>query len=278
MSIKNQYRHYDLSFHKQQVLAVSKFLGVDFNPAQLEVADYHATDIENIIYKDKVNQKRSGWEQLAAITATTYHVQKDDGTYEEKTNTVHFNGLFKVLGTDGRQYIIAHIGHLLYAVSGLGKSKNFLDVSFIPLLEKVYVGVDTEYDVAVELEDRKSSYFHGYKRGFILDGNTMYVIKINANSFEIRAVEDDSETYIPVTTTGITYADSAVNSRVALDDVNLMTQYRRNKLISGTYLDDGVSLRTTRFWDWQLDTSVKTKNPTDINNIRIQINSLKEIN
>jgi hypothetical protein len=56
-----------------------------------------------------------------------------------------------------------------------------------------------------------------------------------------------------------------------------MTQYRKNKLISGTYLDDGVALRTTRFWDYELDTSCIPKNQTDINNITINIKELREV-
>ena len=68
-----------------------------------------------------------------------------------------------------------------------------------------------------------------------------------------------------------------MNEQQILDDVNMMSQWRRNKLVSGTYVDDGVSLRTTRFTDYQLDTSIKPKKPTDINNIEITISSLKEI-
>ena len=93
----------------------------------------------------------------------------------------------------------------------------------------------------------------------------------------MKEVEDDEDTYIPVTTIGITEADSAVNEQQILDDVNMMSQWRRNKLVSGTYVDDGVSLRTTRFTDYQLDTSIKPKKETDINNIEITISSLKEI-
>lgn len=262
---------------ERRILSIDKFLGVDYNPAQLQVASNHATDILNFIYKDRVNQKRRGWEQLAKIPDDyTYYVRNDDGTFTQKTNTPHFNGFFHLVGEDNLIYYVAHIGKLLYQVTGIGKDKSFLDIEFKPLVDNVYVSPNT-YNVALELEDYKSSAFVGDKRLYILGGNKYYVLKVNSGVFELAEVEDHEETYIPVTTIGITYKDSPVSGITALDDVNMMTQWRRNKLVSGTYIDDGVTLRTTRFWDYELDTNVQCKKPTDINNIVVKISSLREV-
>ena len=265
----------DLSSRRR--LSIDAFLGVDYNPAQLQVASNHATDILNFIYKDRVNQKRRGWEQLAKIPDDyTYYVRNDDGTFTQKTNTPHFNGFFHLVGEDNLIYYVAHIGKLLYQVTGIGKDKSFLDIEFKPLVDSVVVGANT-YNVALELEDYKSSAFVGDKRLYILGGNKYYVLKVNNGVFDLAEVEDHEETYIPVTTIGITYKDSPVSGITALDDVNMMTQWRRNKLVSGTYIDDGVTLRTTRFWDYELDTNVQCKKPTDINNIVVKISSLREV-
>lgn len=274
---KSTYAHYDLSFHKQKTLAIAKFLGVDFNPAQLQVADNHAVDMENIIFEDRVNQKRRGWEQLAKIEPYHYHVVVDElGTIEERINTTSFNAFWEFEDTEGRRHYIAHIGKLLYEVTNIGQDATFLDFHLEPLVETKVVGNNT-YHLAIELEDYKSFAQTGYGRLFIFGGNKLLVLKVKNGNFELKEVEDDEDTYIPVTTIGITEVDSAVSEQQNLDDVNLMTQWRRNKCVSGTYLDDGVSLRTTRFTDYQLDTSVKPKKPTDINNINIKISSLKEI-
>lgn len=274
---KSTYAHYDLSFHKQKTLAIAKFLGVDFNPAQLQVADNHAVDMENIIFEDRVNQKRRGWEQLAKIEPYHYHVVVDElGTIEERINTTSFNAFWEFEDTEGRRHYIAHIGKLLYEVTNIGQDATFLDFHLEPLVETKVVGNNT-YHLAIELEDYKSFAQTGYGRLFIFGGNKLLVLKVKNGNFELKEVEDDEDTYIPVTTIGITEVDSAVSEQQILDDVNLMTQWRRNKCVSGTYLDDGVSLRTTRFTDYQLDTSVKPKKPTDINNINIKISSLKEI-
>ena len=275
---KTTYSHYDLGNYnkKLQTLKVDKFLGVDFNPAQLQVANNHAVDMENILFKNRVNQKRSGWEQIALVEPYHYHVVNEDGIIEERINTTSFNGFWQFEDVDGGTHYIAHIGKLLYKVTRIGKGVTFLDFHLEPLVETKVVGTTT-YHLAIELEDYKSFAQVGYGRLFIFGGNKLFVLKVYNGQYTLKEVEDDEDTYIPVTTIGITEADSAVNEQQILDDVNMMSQWRRNKLVSGTYVDDGVSLRTTRFTDYQLDTSIKPKKPTDINNIEITISSLKEI-
>jgi len=277
MGIRTHFQHYDLTFSKKlRTLEISKFLGVDFNPSQLQVADNHAVDMENILYKNKVNQKRNGWEQIALVEPYTYHVRNEDGTVTSKINTVSFNAFWEFEDSVGKTHCIAHIGHLLYKVTRIGKNVTFLDFHLEPIVETVVQGNNT-YHFAVELEDYKSFARSGYDKLFIFGGNKYLVLKVVSDNYVIEEVEDNEETYVPVTTIGITEADSNVNDIQVLDDVNLLTQWRKNKCVSGTYIDDGVSLRTTRYTDYQLDSSVKPKKPTDINNIKIVISSLKEI-
>jgi len=271
MSRQSTFNHYKLTFEKKKkVLEIAKFLGVDYNPAQLQVSKDHATDILNIIYKDRVNQKRKGWEQIAKVTNVIYYV-KIGNQYFMKRNTTNFNGFYYLIGKDGLIYYIAHIGKILFQVTNIGIGHNFIDVQFKPLTKRI-----AARDVAVELEDYKSSAFLGDKKLYILGGNKLFTLTANNGVFTLDEVEDSEDTYVPVTTIGITYKDSPVSGMTALDDVNLMTQWRRNKLVSGTYIDDGVSVRTTRFWDYELDTNVHCKNATDINNIKIKINSLED--
>lgn len=272
------FRPYELSKfdRKKQTLGITQFLGADFNPAQLQVATNHATDILNLIYKDRVNQKRNGWEQLYKVSPFVYYIENSDGTMTMKTNGTSFNGIWEFIGEDNIKHTIAHIGNLLFIVNNLDNKHTFLDIKMSALCKQVVVGGQVR-NVALELLDHKSQAFIGDKRLYILGGNKFYVIKANTNIITMAEVEDDEDTYIPTTTIGITYADSKVTGQSALDDVNMMTQYRKNKLVSGTYYDDGVSLRTTRFWDFQLDTNIKPKVKTDINNIKIKINSLKEV-
>lgn len=275
MPRQTTFRHYDLDFDSHKVFSINSFKGVDFRPAQLLVDKEHATDILNIIYKDKVNQKRTGWEQLAKVEPYQYYVM-ENGTPISRVNTTNFNGIWRFIGEDYRTYTFAHIGKLIYLVKSIGKSFSFLDIKLQPLTQTVRIGLE-EYNTCVELSDKKVMAFVNNKRLYILGGNKMYVIKTTNGKIKLTAVEDDEDTYVPTTTIGVTYADSSVPNRALLDDVNLMTQMRKNGLVSGTFVDDGVSLRTTRFWDWELDASVRAKQATDINNIVIEISQLKEV-
>lgn len=277
------FKHYDLDFDSQKTFSISQFLGVDYNPSLLQVASDHATDMLNIIYKDKSNQKRTGYEQIAKFESVEFYQRNEIGLLSEAIlNPIAINGVWKFVGEDDNEHIIAHIGHLLYEMHNL--NDNFLNISasIIGQYEE-----DIENDSTIvrlvtnyKLSNRKSSAFVGFKRLYILDGNKFYVLKLVAkedgHEFKLNPVEDDEDTFIPLTTIGITYEDSSVNARQALDDVNLMTQFRKNKLVSGTYIDDGITVRTTRFWDYTLDTSIKPKSRTDINKIVVTISSLKK--
>ena len=53
-----------------------------------------------------------------------------------------------------------------------------------------------------------------------------------------------------------------------------MTQYRKNKLVTGMPIASEV--KKTRYNDYELDTCINPKKNTDINNIKVTINSLKE--
>jgi hypothetical protein len=271
---RSTFKHHSVNEPKKQALNISKYKGVDYSTTKLNVSDDHAIEIKNIIYKDNVNQKRDGWEQILKIEPIKYYVLVN-GIYEERTNTTNVNGIWTFIGENNVKHTVAHIGKLLFEIKGLGEGKSFLYIKANPITKNITVDKKT-YNVAQELNDEPTQAFCGAKRLYILGGNKYFVLR-SFNGLDYMAVEDDVDTYIPTTTIGITYKDSSVNLAAPLDDVNLMTQYRKNKLISGTYLDDGVALRTTRFWDYELDTSVTPKNQTDINNITINIKELREV-
>lgn len=276
MPIRSNYRHYNVSQPKKQTFDITKYKGVDYSSAKLTVKNDHAIDISNIVYKDNVNQKRTGWEQVAKVLPISYQV-KVNNSYVAKSNPTNINGIWTFYGEDGQKYTIAHIGRLLFELKNFNKEKTFLETKLIPLIRDIedngVVFENVPYS-NIELNDEKSQAFYGSKRLYILGGNKYCVLTANNGVLDLRLVEDDVETYIPTTTIGITYKDSAVESAAPLDDVNMLTQYRKNKLVSGTYVDDGVSLRTTQYWDFSLDTNVHPKNAQDINNIKITISQL----
>lgn len=264
----------DLSSHK--ILSLTGFRGIDFSPAQLNILNTHAIDAQNIVFREGVNQKRFGYEQIYKAEPYSYYVENGDGTYTQKSNPVNINGVYKYVGEDNKYHILVHIGNLLFSATRMGKAFSFLELKLTCIERKVTESLVT-YNLPVEIGNVKSQGFVQNKRLYLLTGKKFYVVKIRNNKLTIREVEDDDDTYIPKTTTGITYADSPVPNATPLDDVNLMHSFRRNGLVSGTFIDTGSNIRSTRFWDYQLDTSVEPKIETDINKIKITINRLREV-
>lgn len=264
----------DLSAHK--TLSLTGFRGLDFSPAQLNILNTHAIDAQNIVFREGVNQKRFGYEQIYKAEPYSYYVENGDGTYTQKSNPVNINGVYKYVGEDNKYHILVHIGNLLFSATRMGKAFSFLELKFTCIERKVTESLVT-YNLPVEIGNVKSQGFVQNKRLYLLTGKKFYVVKIRNNKLTIREVEDDDDTYIPKTTTGITYADSPVPNSTPLDDVNLMHSFRKNGLVSGTFIDTGSNLRSTRFWDYQLDASVEPKIETDINKIKITINRLMEV-
>ena len=273
MPVKSTYRHYNLNEPTKRTFEVNQFKGVDYTPGQLNIDDYHAVEISNIVYKDKVNQKRNGWEQVGKVGNLSYYYEnKESGIITERKNSTNINGVW-VFKLNGKDCCIAHVGKILYIVTGFGKNKSFLESKFTPLTYKVTRnGHDYNNVVSIELNDARSSAFYGSKRLYILDGKNYLVLNLEKNI--LSYVEDNEETYIPTTTVGITYKESSVNNLAPLDDVNLLTQYRKNKLISGTFIPSETTPVAPLLWDYELDTSVNPKRPQDINNISISIQSL----
>ncbi len=230
--------------NSRKTFTTGSFAGVDYQEAETKLANNNAREILNIVYKDGINQTRDSWEQIA----------KADG---------RVNCFIRFKAEDGNIHLIAHIGKFLYECFRMGKNFSFLDALFVKISN-------------TELLDFRSRMFVSSKRLYILGGNKYYLLRIT-NDYELVEVEDSPYTYIPVTTIGITYKDSQVSGMAALDDVNMMTQWRKNKLVSGTYIDNGVDVRSTRFWEWTLDTSVKPKNKTDLNNMEVVISSLRKV-
>lgn len=279
MPRRSLYEHYTLnkkSLPTEHVTEVNDFRGVDYNKSQLKVSNNHAVDILNIIRKDKVNQKRKGWSQIFKVEPVTYYIKNEDGTRTLKTNGTNFNAIWTFIAENNKQYVIAHIGNILFEVENIGKNYTFLDATFNAI---TYTETDSSvvYHIAKELNDMKTNAFANNGRLYILGGNKYYVLKVVNNVLVLNEVENDEDTYIPTTVIGITEKDASVSGRTPLDDVNLLTEWRKNKLVTGAYVDDGVSLRTTRYPDFELDSGVRCKNPTDINNIKIEISSLREV-
>ena len=257
---------------KKYTKTIQRFLGVDYSSQKFLVGDGRAIDLLNYIYKDGVIQKRLGFEELFQIKPFNYVPKDFDGNdvLEVHTNTINFNGIWRLRFEDGLFHTIAHIGKLLYEVVNLEDGKP----SFEPILySPTQVTVEGQnYYQCYEYEDFKSFAFNGGDRLWFLGGNKFMLIRYLENDgLLVVPVEDSQFAPIPVTQISITYKNARAGQRANLDNVNLLNVLRKNRLISGIGKDEDEKTKSD-FYDYTLDAPLICKNEArDMANFSIQI-------
>ncbi len=280
MSKKSSFRHYNLNQAKRHQLDVTRFGGVDYSTQKFLIADGRAIDLKNFVYKNGVVQKRHGIEEILEIETFQYipasfdvPTQASEQTIKSNAENKRINGIWRFEAEDNQEHIVAHIGHLFYEIKDIG-TFNFKAVPFTN--GQASVNGERHY-LAYEFEDFKSFAFVGGKKLWFLGGNKYMCLRfLNNGSKQFFAVEDSEHTPIPTTTISITYKNSIVDKRTGLDSANLLTEWRKNKLISGTSKLEDEKVGTA-FYEYTLDAPIVAKKNEDINKIVVLIEEQGEI-
>lgn len=281
---RSAFRHYSLSQATRRQLDVKSFLGVDYSTQKFLIADGHAIDLKNYIYKDGVMQKRNGVEQLLLVKTFEYIPADFDTQTNPLVEEIHsneenktINGMWRFEAEDGKEHVVAHIGKLMYEITDI--DNDFIEAKPITTGQAT---VDGEiHHLAYEFEDYKSFAVVGGKKLWFLGGNKYMCLRfVLVNPTTTRAMffalEDSDHTPVPTTTISITYKNSIVNRRMGLDNVNLLTMWRKNKLISGTSKQEDEKTKTT-FFEYTLDAPLIVKNRKDMADIEITIEEQGDI-
>lgn len=270
-------RHIGFSPKSRYAKQIKRFLGVDYSTQKFLVGDGRAIDLLNYIYKDGVVQKRNGVEELFRIEPFTY-LTKPFEEYinaEVHTNSVNFNGIWRMKFEDNKYHTIAHIGKLLYEVKNIDKKPTFEPILYSSALV-TFEGQN--YYQCYEYEDYKSSAFNGGDKLWFLGGNKYMVIRyLEGQNAYVAPVEDNEITPIPTTQISITYKNSRAGQRANLDNVNLLNVLRKNKMISGVGKNEDDKTKTD-FYDYTLDAPLICKNEArDMANFSIRISERGKI-
>ena len=198
---KSTFKPYSIS-NKQvarKTYSITQFLGVNYNRDTLAIPDNNATEMKNLIFRDGVIQKRNGYEDLGSI------------------NSGKLNGVFKFIDELGNTHLLFHIGTKLYKINNIYKNSLFKDFSISEI-------------TGVALNDSKSFSFMDKHKMYIIDGGSYKVLTYSNDEWTIKDVYGSSDAYIPMTTIGITEDDLSIGNRTNLDDVNILTPFRKNKI------------------------------------------------
>ena len=273
---RSSFRGYGLNQAQRQTLTIPKFKGVDLTSQKFLVEDGKAIDISNYIYKDGKVQKRNGIEQIYQITPFKYLRQPFDNItaddyLTEYTNETNVNGIWTFIAEDKQQYIVAHIGRLLYKVYfELDTGEIFFDPIYQLIDQSTYKKRCYQY------ENFKSQAFVGANKLWFFGGNKYMVIRGLEGQLTVKPVEESELVQIPTTTISITYDNAIASGRSGYDNVNLLTQWRKNMLISGIEKDTEIS--ENEEYSYTLDSPIIPKNEEDMFDFKINIEFLSRDN
>ena len=212
-----QFSTNNLSQPQMYTKTFQNFRGLDYTNAKLDIADNRSPDAQNFIFKDGINQKRNGYNQLLKINPRG-----------------NFNGFWEFLDSSKVVHRIAHVGNKIYEVSfdenPYLNSYKEITVNYIPDAYR-----DNINEWFMYLENIKDQRSYGVIRGdrlYIFCGIMLvYGSWDNKETWELRAVRENEDTYIPITTTNITHSSyEGESTRASLEEVNMMTYFRKNKM------------------------------------------------
>lgn len=195
-------------------LKLEDFKGVDFSTSPLRVQSNRAATMSNFINEYGVNRKRPGWNEL-------FRIVDSEGKARKINNIINYvNGTHKEM--------IVHAGNRFFRISydSTTKAYSYVDITtsgtYIP--SKV---------VVANLKDQRSQAFFNKGRCYIIGCGDFLVYGTwdNGTTYELRRVANDIDTYVPTTTISIDDDSVTDDIRANLDDINLLTNKRKNQLL-----------------------------------------------
>lgn len=196
-------------------LTLTDFRGVDFSSSPLRVQANRASDMLNFINEYGVNKKRNGWRELFKIEIN--HVSQQ------------INGIFWYINRT-RKEMLVHAGKRFYRI---GRNDNGDYVPEDITLSSTYIPALCDTSL---LKDQRSQAFFNNGRAYIIGCGDYLVYGSwdEGETYELRRVVNNIDTYIPTTTISIDDDSVLDDTRGSLDDVNMLTPKRINQLLGSS--------------------------------------------
>lgn len=201
----------NISLKERRTLQLSDFKGVDFSSSPFRVQSNRASNMRNFINEYGVNKKRNGWNELFRIELD--HVPQ------------RVNGIFQYIN-GSRKEILIHAGKRFYRAVLAEKGYTYEDIT----LSSTYEPAKCKLDI---LRDSRSQAFFNKGKAYIIGCGDYLVYGTwnNGETYELRRVVNNEDTYIPTTTISIDDDSVADDLRGSLDDINLLSTKRINQLL-----------------------------------------------
>lgn len=209
----------DVNVKPTKLFQLRDFLGIDTFNSLYEVAPNRATYMRNFIRKDGVNHKRNGWESLSRF-------DNIEGLFNFKLyDQVEEQDIYITIVCTDKDF---------YMSSSLTANENDAGMYYTKITDSCrYAPASVETLDIKEPEmfifDNKA-YFVGCGE-FLVFGQ---YLQDNYWQYELRKVADNEDTYIPTTTININRDGDPNDVRATLEQVNLLSSYRKNTFVGAT--------------------------------------------
>lgn len=204
-----------ITLKERKSLTLEGFKGVDFSSSPLRVRTNRASNMRNFINEYGVNKKRNGWNEL-------FRIEDSNGKAQP------INGIFQYVRGE-RKDLLVHAGKRIYRVDENNGEYTYTDIT----LSSTYL--PARVDTTLLTNERSQAFFNKGRCYIVGCGDYLvYGTWDNGETYELRRVANDIDTYIPTTTISIDDDSVDDDTRGSLDDINLLSSKRKNQLLGSS--------------------------------------------
>lgn len=224
----------NLSIKERKTYTFGDFRGVDCSTSPYLVSKNRAISAENLIYKNGTVRKRTGWKSLCKLPGEV-------------------NGLFS-FEIEDNYIILVYAGTEFYLLTkDLSRDRyNYINITDSCTYDPAKIDKS-------KLISRRIQLYVNKNRAYIVGCGDYLVLGKYGESFELRRVFNNEDTYIPTTTINIDNDEVQDENRATLDSVNILSPYRINRMLG---VDEDSAT-------WSVDTAVIDEN----SDIEISLNT-----
>ena len=178
---------------QRHTLTLENFKGVDLSSSPLRVATSRATYMRNLWSENGATHKRPGWREIFRLGGWITGIFP----FEERSNG------------EGLDVLLVHAGERLYRVEHTADGW-------------------THRQLREGLSDTSSQCFYRDGSAYIIGGGAYLVYGEFDKKYALKDVSEIA--YVPTTTISIGENDTIDMHRATLEDINLLTPWRKNRL------------------------------------------------
>ena len=259
-----------------QTTTIGNFNGVDLSSPTLQANTSRSVELLNFVKRQKFNQKRFGIHQVLS--------NDEASVSNEQYSKIH--GVWSFIDSTNTERVVAHVDNHFVLFTGLGSDKSYFNINQnynANWIKDIWTTSNTgPIPMYMEVGPEENSFGFASDGYLYVLGGGRYIRFLYSGEINSIVAEDLKDnyysTYIPLTRNSVVPTGSLVEGlSQAYDDVNMLTQWKKNALITGTF---GATLsnnpfNSSGFTEYKLDSIVNPRHSEDLLNSRLKISYLQ---